>query len=156
MFTLSVLKACLAGFRIFGPDIIAVEEDKRRQEVEEHPEQDDVPDQQPEHMDAEVEQQVEEVAEETRGEEPVENADLSVTDLLIRVNLQKMQNIFEEEEIKMQTLRSSTATSELGGILKISFGSAKLIVEEVARVARVNADATSTLDQTSKLIVEEV
>ena len=110
MFTLSVLKACLAGCRIFGPDIIAVEEDKRRQEVEEHPEQDDVPDQQPEHMDAEVEQQVEEVAEETRGEEPVENADLSVTDLLIRVNMQKLQNIFEEEEIKMQTLTTSTAT----------------------------------------------
>ena len=104
MFTLSVLKACLAGCRIFGPDIIAVEEDKRRQEVEEHPEQDDVPDQQPEHMDAEVEQQVEEVAEETRGEEPVENADLSVTDLLIRVNMQKLQNIFEEEEITILTL----------------------------------------------------
>ena len=98
----------MAGCRIFGPDIIAVEEDKRRQEVEEHPEQDDVPDQQPEHMDAEVEQQVEEVAEETRGEEPVENADLSVTDLL----KMKKQGIKMLEKLKKQCSNTKKVLGE--------------------------------------------
>ena len=57
----------------------------------------------------------------------------SYVTLLTRLNLEKLVNIFEGEEITMQTLRMSTAT-ELKGILKISFGSAKLITEEVARV----------------------
>ena len=57
----------------------------------------------------------------------------SYVTLLTRLNLEKLVNIFEDEEITMQTLITSTAT-ELKGILKISFGSAKLITEEVARV----------------------
>ena len=58
----------------------------------------------------------------------------SYVTLLTRLNLEKLVNIFEDEEITMQTLRTRTAT-ELKGILKISFGSAKLITEEVARVS---------------------
>ena len=132
---------------------LAVEEDRKRVAVEELPEDDAVQGQQAEHADAEVLQQ-EHVEVEQQVEVAVEENQESVTDLLLRVNLQKLANLFEEEEITMKTLRTSTAT-ELKGILKISFGSAKLIIEEVARctVARVDA---STLGQSSaKRIVEK-
>ena len=128
----------------------AIEEDRKRLAVEEHTDEDNVQDQQ---QDVEVEQQEDEdvehqaeEAEDQNQEQPLE----SVTDLLLRVNLQKLANLFEEEEITMQTLRTSTAT-ELKGILKISFGSAKLIIEEVARV-----DASTVVQSSSaKRIVEE-
>ena len=118
----------------------AVEEDKKKLAEKEDPKQDYVESEHAEfelqeNVDVEVELQAAEVVQQNE-EQPRD----SVKDLLTRLNLEKLVNIFEEEEITMQTLRTSTAT-ELKGILKISFGSAKLNTEEVARV---NAAAAAT------------